>query len=122
MGSDLDDLAEKIRRAQEARLQPAVSKKSTGDPNARAGLQAGMEFSAAIILGALLGYGLDQWFSTRPAFTLIFFFLGVITGFYNVYRVTQNLGTGVGISQLHQREKDAKTAPDSDESGSETKG
>ena len=30
---------------------------------------------------------------------IILFFLGICTGFYNVYRMTQNLGTGIGVKR-----------------------
>lgn len=123
MTNDLDDLDKKIRAAKEGSApNPAKERGHGGDGNMRAGLQAGMEFSAAILFGCLIGYGIDRWLGTQPAFFLILFFFGVITGFYNVYRVTQNAGSAVGISRLHPAQKGAKTAPDSDESGSNNKG
>ncbi|MCD8562535.1 MAG: AtpZ/AtpI family protein [Alphaproteobacteria bacterium] len=66
-------------------------------------------------MSTAIGYGIDYYFGTKPAFLLIFFFLGVCTGFYNVYRVTQNMGTAVGIKKpakedLSEDKKDAKSS------------
>lgn len=35
-----------------------------------------------------MGYYLDQWLDTRPMFTLIMLVFGVISGFRNVYILT----------------------------------
>lgn len=113
MSSDFEDLGEKIEKARHSHLPTNAQKKIAEEKtNSRAGIQAGFELVSAIILSTLLGLGLDHWLGTKPAFFLILFFLGVCTGFYNVYRVTQNLGTSVGFSQLHQRRKHAKTPPE----------
>lgn len=110
--SDLDDLEEKLHAA-EHRDEPsdAERKASEDAENKRVGLQAGMEFTGSIAVGVLIGVGLDNWLGTKPIFMLVFFFLGVFTGFFNIYRVTSNLGSSVGFSELHRRQKDAKTSP-----------
>jgi ATP synthase protein I len=52
------------------------------------GLRAASEFVAAIIVGGLIGWGLDAWLGTKPAFLIAFFFLGVAAGVVNVIRAT----------------------------------
>ena len=78
------------------------------DENMNQGARAGVELVGAIIGGALLGYGIDYVFETRPIFFLIFILLGSITGFYNIYKITLNVGTSVGFKGLKSRSKDAK--------------
>jgi hypothetical protein len=39
------------------------------------------------------------------------FFFGVATGFYNLYRFSQNMGSAIGFSGLRQGEKDDKNMP-----------
>lgn len=76
------------------------------------GARAGVELVGALIGGGLIGYGLDHLFGTSPACFLVFLILGVITGFYNVYKITNGAGTTVGFKELHGPEKTAKQAPE----------
>ena len=52
------------------------------------GLRAGSEFVAAILVGGAIGWGLDWVLKTKPAFTIVFFLLGVVAGIWNVIRAT----------------------------------
>lgn len=79
------------------------------------GAKAGIELVGAIVGGALLGLGIDHLFDTSPAAFFICLILGVITGFYNVYKITTGLGTSVGFMQLHKKTKPAKQEPNSDQ-------
>ena len=55
------------------------------------GLKLSMDLVSAIIAGILIGLGLDNFFSTKPIFFLIFLLLGIIAGFYSLYKSAQNL-------------------------------
>ena len=46
------------------------------------------EFVAGIIAGALLGWGLDLLFGTRPWGMIVFLMLGFAAGIYNVMRAS----------------------------------
>ena len=46
---------------------------------------------AAVALFGLLGYWLDTYTDTAPLFFIIGLFLGMITGFYNFFKVIQQL-------------------------------
>ncbi len=46
---------------------------------------------AAVALFGLLGYWLDSYTGTGPLFFIIGLFLGMISGFYNFYKVIQQL-------------------------------
>ena len=52
------------------------------------GLRAGSEFVDAILVGGAIGWGLDWALKTKPAFTIVFFLLGVAAGVWNVIRAT----------------------------------
>jgi ATP synthase protein I len=52
------------------------------------GMRAGSEFIAAILVGGAIGWGLDWALKTKPAFTIVFFLLGVVAGVWNVIRAT----------------------------------
>jgi len=45
------------------------------------------EFVAAVVVGAFIGWQLDTWLRTSPAFLLIFLLFGTAAGFWNVYRI-----------------------------------
>ena len=55
------------------------------------GLRAASEFAAAVVVGTLIGWGLDRLLGTKPAFLIVFFLLGVVSGIWNVIRVTSPL-------------------------------
>ncbi len=47
----------------------------------------GLHLVSGIIVGIFIGYMLDRIFHTSSyIFTIIFFFLGVASGFYNMYK------------------------------------
>ena len=56
------------------------------------GLRAGSEFVAAILVGGAIGWGLDWLLHSKPAFTILFFLLGVAAGVWNVIRATSPKG------------------------------
>ena len=51
----------------------------------------GTELVAAVVVGTIIGFILDNWFGTKPWFIIIFFFIGVIAGIMNVIRVANNM-------------------------------
>ena len=51
----------------------------------------GTELVAAVVVGTIIGFILDNWFGTKPWFIIIFFFIGVIAGIVNVIRVANNM-------------------------------
>lgn len=125
MSNDIHDFNEKLKKARgqdDASIAKKVEEEKIAE--SKQGIQAGVELVGAIFIPTAIGYGLDQWLDTKPAFMLILFFLGICTGFYNVYRITQNMGTAVGNkipektpekveeNGLHHSEKDSKTSSD----------
>ena len=54
----------------------------------------GTELVAAVGVGTIIGFILDNWFDTKPWFIITFFFIGVITGILNVIRVANNMQKG----------------------------
>ena len=45
------------------------------------------EFVAAVAVGALLGWKLDEWFGTAPFCLIALLALGTAAGFWNVYKI-----------------------------------
>ena len=46
----------------------------------------GTELVAAVIVGTIIGFILDNWFGTKPWLMIVFFFLGTAAGILNVIR------------------------------------
>ena len=51
----------------------------------------GTELVAAVGVGTIIGFILDNWFGTKPWLIIIFFFLGAAAGIINVIRVAKRM-------------------------------
>ncbi len=49
------------------------------------------ELVAAVAVGTIIGFILDNWFGTKPWLILIFFFVGVIAGILNVIKSAKKM-------------------------------
>ncbi|MFN3827477.1 MAG: AtpZ/AtpI family protein [Micavibrio sp.] len=116
MTNDLDDLEAKIAQFKAGKTSVAQKEadKLKEAENTNMGIRAGAELVVTIGAGAFIGYGLDSWLGTKPIFLIIFLLAGVFAGFFNIYRITQNIGSSVGYPTLQKAEKDAKKAPEKD--------
>ena len=87
---DLDSRLEKLnariamqRDVQDAAENPAPATDKTQMAQA---FRLSSEFIAAIVVGALIGYGIDAFFNTSPFGLLVFLLLGFAAGILNVLR------------------------------------
>ena len=55
------------------------------------GMKISLDLFSSILVGAMIGIGIDNFFSTKPIFLFIFLVLGIIAGFYNLYKSAKNL-------------------------------
>jgi ATP synthase protein I len=85
----LDHRLSKIRDSRNIRTdQPGAE---SGDGAARAsamarGLRLSSELIAGVVVGAVIGWGLDRLLSTSPWGLIVFFLLGFVAGVINVMR------------------------------------
>jgi len=49
------------------------------------------ELVAAVAVGTIIGFILDNTFGTKPWLILIFFFVGVVSGIINVFRSAKKM-------------------------------
>ena len=54
-------------------------------------LKIGTELIAAVLVGSILGFILDNWFDTKPFIMISFFFIGVAAGILNVIRSAKKM-------------------------------
>jgi ATP synthase protein I len=86
---------DKLSNALDAHQEPRGEGQQNGDPLQSGSLGGAMslgfrvlsEFVAAVIVGAFIGWQLDIWLGTTPAFLLVFLMFGTAAGFWNVYRI-----------------------------------
>ena len=55
------------------------------------GFRIGVEIVAAIIVGTSIGIIVDKYLGTKPFGLIIFFILGALAGFLNIYRVMRRI-------------------------------
>jgi len=51
----------------------------------------GTELVAAVGVGTIIGFILDNWFGTKPWLIIVFFFLGAIAGMLNVIKAAKKM-------------------------------
>ena len=81
------------------RLEIAKKKasKSSSNRNQKSSSNLGIAFKlstelvAAVAVGTIIGFILDDWFDTKPWLILIFFFVGVAAGILNVVKSAKNM-------------------------------
>ena len=81
------------------RLKIAKKKanKNSNDNNKKDGSSLGIalklstEMVAAVFVGSIIGFILDNWFDSKPWLTIIFFFVGAASGILNVIRSAKQM-------------------------------
>ena len=73
-----------------------ISNKNVGSKNEKnsnfgEAFKMSTELVAAVVVGTIIGFILDDWFGTKPWLILTFFFVGVIAGITNVIRSAKNM-------------------------------
>ena len=64
------------------------------------------ELVGPVLVSTFIGYWLDQYFETRPVLMILFFVLGVITGFVNVVRAAKKMQQKTIESGAYKEAKD----------------
>jgi ATP synthase protein I len=54
-------------------------------------LKISTELVAAVAVGSILGFILDNWFDTKPLLTIFFFIMGVAAGIINVIKSAKKM-------------------------------
>ena len=69
------------------------SKKNNQMQSSKLGIAFKMstEMVAAVVVGTIIWFILDNWFGTKPLLILIFFFVGVVAGILNVVKSAKSM-------------------------------
>ena len=78
-------------RLKNARKKLKVEKENPQTSNIGQAFKLSTELVAAVLVGTIIGFILDNWFDTKPWLIIIFFFVGVVSGILNVIRSAKKL-------------------------------
>ena len=86
-----DDLDTRLKIAK-AKLE-SNQIKSEGKRGAFLGnaFKLGTELVAAVAVGSIIGFILDNWFGTKPLLIILFFLFGSAAGIYNVIKAAKKM-------------------------------
>ena len=84
----LENLKQKLDKIQSSKTDQSHRYKKTG---AGFGFKISTEIIAALVVGVGIGLIVDNYFNTKPFGLIIFFILGALAGFLNVYRVMRRI-------------------------------
>ena len=109
ISSRLKDLETRIAAEKsEQRAAEKPSMKYQGASDYSKGYKLASEFVAGVLVGGLIGFGLDKLFGTLPLFLIVFLLLGFGAGILNMSRVANR--TPPSAEELRNM-----PAPDDDE-------
>ena len=78
-------------RLKNARKKLKIEKENPQTSNIGQAFKLSTELVAAVLVGTIIGFILDNWFDTKPLLIIIFFFVGVVAGILNVIRSAKKL-------------------------------
>ena len=85
----LDERLSEARRDRENRIAQQGGEKETASAKASAmarGFRLSSELVAGVVVGAVIGWGIDRLLSTSPWGLIVFFLLGFVAGVLNLMR------------------------------------
>jgi len=86
-----DQFKTRLEIAKNKILKKSNISKQSSSSNLGTAFKMSTELVAAVVVGTIIGFILDNWFGTKPWLILIFFFVGVVAGILNVVRSAKNM-------------------------------
>ena len=91
MNSSKDKLQELKRKINHYQVENSSKINSSKKKGAGFGFRISTEIVASLVVGVGIGIIVDNYFNTQPFGLIIFFILGALAGFLNVYRVMRRI-------------------------------
>jgi|TARA_Y100001970_G_scaffold293008_1_gene437167 ATP synthase protein I len=89
--SKKDEFKTRLKLAKDRIKKSEIKNDEKSSSNIGHAFKISTELLAAVIVGTIIGFILDNWFGTKPLLILIFFFMGVAAGIVNVVRSARNM-------------------------------
>jgi ATP synthase protein I len=88
---DLNDISTRLEIAKKSIKKNKVNNKGSNAASFGKALKISTELVAAVVVGSIIGFLLDNWFDTKPLLTICFFFMGTAAGIRNVFRLAKKM-------------------------------
>ena len=86
-----DQFKTRLQIAKNKLKKKELYNKNQNSSSIGAAFKLSTELVAAVAVGTIIGFILDNTFGTKPWLIIIFFFIGVVTGIINVIRSAKNM-------------------------------
>ena len=86
-----DQFKTRLEIAKNKILKKTRLSKQSSSSNIGVAFKLSTEMVAAVVVGTIIGFILDNWFGTKPWLILIFFFVGAIAGIMNVVKSAKKM-------------------------------
>ena len=86
-----DQFKTRLQIAKDKLLKKELYNKNQNSSSIGAAFKLSTELVAAVAVGTIIGFILDNTFGTKPWLIIIFFFIGVVTGIINVIKSAKNM-------------------------------
>jgi len=86
-----DQFKTRLQIAKNKLLKKELFNKNQNSSSIGAAFKLSTELVAAVAVGTIIGFILDNTFGTKPWLIIIFFFIGVVTGIINVIKSAKNM-------------------------------
>ena len=88
---DLKEISTRLKIAKKNIRKVEEKKEGSNAASLGKALKISTELVAAVVVGSLIGFLLDDWFDTKPLLTICFFFMGVAAGILNVFKSAKKM-------------------------------
>tara|TARA_B100000405_G_C16576809_1_gene371626 strand:- start:166 stop:453 length:288 start_codon:yes stop_codon:yes gene_type:complete len=89
--SDLEDLKTRLKIAKSKLANQDSEKSEKKGAFLGNAFKLGTELVAAVVVGTIIGFILDNWFGTKPVLIIVFFLFGAAAGIVNVFRSAKRM-------------------------------
>ncbi|MBL8630112.1 MAG: AtpZ/AtpI family protein [Rhodospirillaceae bacterium] len=100
-----------VRASAEQEREKSERRRASGAAQS-VGFKIAAELVASVLVGAGLGYFLDQWLETKPVFLIAMIFLGFAAALMNIYRIVKGMDQAVGLGRAMREAQEKQAAQD----------
>ena len=89
--SDLEDLKTRLKIAKSKLQKKNIKESEKKGVFLGNAFKLGTELVAAVAVGTIFGFILDNWFGTKPILIIVFFLFGAVAGIVNVFKAAKKM-------------------------------
>ena len=89
--NDLEDLKTRLKIAKSKLQNKNLEKTERKGVFLGNAFKLGTELVAAVAVGTIIGFILDNWFGTKPILIIVFFLFGAAAGIVNVFKAAKKM-------------------------------